>query len=457
MKKSLVALAALAATASFAQVTLDGYMDRGYASTSNTLSTKNAKNISSNAGTTTFGIKVNENLSSDLSMGVWISTDWNDIGGASQDNNALGSAPLANKATAVTTSTGRQAASTYALADTTAVSTVSASTALTNPVGASTMAITNLGAFANSQNFLRLTSKSMGELRLGTPNNFTLTNATAVAQPLLSTGIGSAYSSSFSIANGMGTGTTGGGGIVNLSAPVATAGAVSNAGQRAIRNPNTIQYQSPSINGFVVGYGQTLKNANASVSAGGSTRTSTSDTVGVTEYMLRYTNGPIDAMYTSIKYDTSGIAGLNFGNALGGDAGSGVATKNTQNLLGATYTVMPSLKLHAGFGNFSSDNDTIKGKSTQYGATYTVGQWDVMAQMAKVDDQTTTSFTNGVGTGVATQTNMDRKMTGLGVNYNLSKTTRAYVRYDNINYYSNGTAVEGTSQKRTALGMSISY
>ena len=57
MKKSLVALAALSATAAMAQVTLDGYMDRAYTNTSNTLSTKNAKTIGSQAGTTTFGIK----------------------------------------------------------------------------------------------------------------------------------------------------------------------------------------------------------------------------------------------------------------------------------------------------------------------------------------------------------------------------------------------------------------
>jgi len=433
MKKSLVALAALSATAAMAQVTLDGYMDRAYTNTSNTLSTKNAKTIGSQAGTTTFGIKVNENLSSDLSVGVWISTDWNDIGGATQDNNTYGALSQGVKPT-VTTDTST----------TTNYSTSQAAT-VTNPVGNATQGITNLGAFANSQNFLRLTSKSMGELRLGTPNNFTLTNATAVAAPLFSTGIGSAYSSNFSIANGYGTGTLGGGGVVASSKPDANPGAVSNAGARAIRNPNTIQYQSPSINGFVVGFGKTLKNANADVTVSAA-RTSTVDTVGVTEYSLRYTNGPIDAMYTSIKYDTAGIAALNWGTTALSNA------TNTQNLLGATYTVMPGLKLHAGMGSFTSSNDAWKGKSTQYGATYTVGQWDLMAQVAKVDDQTTTTVTNFNVTS-----NMDRKMTGIGVNYNLSKTTRAYLRFDDINYYSNGAAVAGSAQKRTAMGMSVSF
>jgi len=432
MKKSLVALAALSATAAMAQVTLDGYMDRAYTNISNTLSTKNAKVIGSQAGTTTFGIKVNENLSSDLSAGVWISTDWNDVGGATQDNNTYGALAQGSATTA-----------------TAAIASSLATTTVLNPVGASTQAITNLGAFANSQNFLRLTSKSMGELRLGTPNNFTLTNATAVASPLFSTGIGSAYSSNFSIANGYGTGTLGGGGIVASSKPAATAYAVSNAGARAIRNPNTIQYQSPNMNGFVVGYGKTLKNANSDVST---SIVSTVDTVGVTEYMLRYTNGPIDAMYTSIQYDTTGM-GTDGQNQTGYNWGTkATGHQNTQNLLAATYTVMPSLKLHAGVGKFSSSTSYWQGKSTQYGATYTVGQWDFMAQVAKVDDTSTTTSTNTNATS-----NMDRKMTGLGVNYNLSKTTRAYLRYDDINYYSNGTASAGTAQKRTAIGMSVAF
>jgi len=425
MKKSLVALAALSATAAMAQVTLDGYMDRAYTNISNTLSTKNAKVIGSQAGTTTFGIKVNENLSSDLSAGVWISTDWNDVGGATQDNNTYGALAQGSATTA-----------------TAAIASSLATTTVLNPVGASTQAITNLGAFANSQNFLRLTSKSMGELRLGTPNNFTLTNATAVSAPLFSTGIGSAYSSNFSIANGFGTGTLGGGGVITSNTPASTAGAVSNTGSRAIRNPNTIQYQSPNINGFVVGFGKTLKNANADVVAG-STRESTVDTIGVTEYMLRYTNGPIDAMYTSIKYDGTGIANLNWGTTAHNRT-------NTQSLLGATYTVMPGLKLHAGSGKFSSSDNVWEGKSTQYGATYTVGQWDFMAQVAKVDDTNTS-------TTVATTANMDRKLTGIGVNYNLSKTTRAYLRYDDINYNTSGAATAGSAQKRTALGMSVSF
>ena len=105
--------------------------------------------------------------------------------------------------------------------------------------------------------------------------------------------------------------------------------------------------------------------------------------------------------------------------------------------------MLPSLKLHAGYGTFSSSNDAYKGSSQQIGATYTMGAWDFMGQYAKVDDKSTT--------------NSDRKMVGLGVNYNLSKTARVYVRYDDINWATNKTEVAGSKQSRYALGVSKSF
>jgi predicted porin len=383
MKKTLVAIAALAVVGVQAQtsVVLDGYIDRGYAQTSNSLAAKNAKVIGSNAGTTTFGIKVREELSKDLTVGMSVNTDWADVAGMSQD-----SATFQNTTT-------------------------------------------QSGGFANSQSFADLTSKSMGTLRLGSPNNFTLTNATGVASPSFSTGIGSAYSSSYSIANGVGTGSTGSAGIANVSTSVTTANSVANAGQRAIRIANTIQYSSPVMNGASVHFGKSLKNNNNST-------LSTVDTVGVTEYALRYTNGPVDAMYTTVKYETPTLATLNT---------TALATTSTQNLLGASYAIMPTLKLHAGTGTFTSTSDTYKGTSNQMGVTFTSGSFTLMGQASSVDDKSTT--------------NMDRKMTGVGVDYALSKTARAYYRFDSINYNTNqATATaEGTTQKRTAIGFSKSF
>ena len=380
MKKSLIALAALAATASFAQssVTLDGYFDRGYLATNNTNDAKDTKTVGSLAGTTTVGIKVREDLGGGMSAGAWISTDWSDIGGASQTS------AVANAQTS---------------------------------------------GFANSQSFIDLTG-SFGTVRFGTPNNFTLTNATAVAAPAFSTGVGSTYSTQFSIANGLSTGQTGLGGTVQAVTNSATTGS---AGARAIRINNSIQYSTPVFSGFSAHLGYTPKNNNVVGGVG--------NTVGVQEVALRYTNGPVDAMLSSIKY-TVGNNGTSQTQIASGALTQATlaAQDNTQNLLGVTYAVLPNLKLHGGYGTFSSTADTYKGSSTQIGATYTMGAWDLMGQYAKLDDKSTT--------------NSDRKMIGLGVNYNLSKTARIYARYDNINWADNKAEVAGSKQNRFGLGVS---
>jgi len=393
MKKTLVALAALAAVGAYAQTTvvIDGYIDRGYLATNNNDNTKDLTTVASNAGTTTIGFKIRENLGGGLSVGGSVNTDWADLGGATQAN------------------------------------------AVANAQGS---------GFANSQSFLDVTGK-FGVIRLGSPNNFTLTNAISVATPAFSTGIGSAYSSAFSIANGINTGTAGFGGTANLAGTSATAAAT---GARAIRIANTVQYSSPSFNGLTAHVGVTPQNNNMA------STTSAGNTVGVTEYALRYTAGPVDAMFTTVKYEvgSNGTTQTKLTASTGTAAAATLATntlaanlKSTQNLLGATYTVMPTLKVHGGVGTFTSSDDANKGSSRSLGATYTMGAWDFLGHVASVDD---TSTTDG-----------DRKMTGLGLNYNFSKTARAYVRYDNIKYAHNQNAFAGNELSRTAVGVSKSF
>jgi predicted porin len=375
----------------FAQtsVVIDGFIDRGYVATNSTNDASDSKLIGSNSGTTTVGIKVREDLGAGLSAGLSINTDWAELGGATAAN-----------AVANAQSTG----------------------------------------FANSQSFLDITSKDMGTLRLGAPNNFTLTNAISVSAPAFSTGVGSQYSSAYAIAAGAGTGTSGRGGTVDFSGTnTATA---SNSGARAIRIANTIQYSSPSFNGVSIHAGYTQANNNVTTISGAG------NTPGVTETALRYTNGPVDAMYTTIKYTvgsngisqttcvmTTGVCVLT--------SDTNAAQTSTQNLLGVAYTVMPNLKVNFGSGTYSSSTATYQGSSKNYGATYTMGQIDLMLLTSATNDTSTANF--------------DKKMTGYGLNYNLSKQTRAYVRMDNLNYGSNATAVAGSAVKRTAFGVSKSF
>ena len=389
MKKTLVALAAVSAVSTFAQVTIDGYMDRGYLSLSNSESVRNYKTVGSNAGTTTLGFKYYEDIGGGMTVGGQVNTDWADIGGATQN---LG------------------------------------------------VALAQNSGFANSQSFVKISSATAGTLQMGTPNNFTLTNATAIASPAFSTGIGSTYSSAFSIANGLGTGAAGYGGLVTTGASTGNKSS-NNAGARAIRIANSYQYISPAISGLTFSYGLTPQNNNRTADSG------FKNTVGVTEYMLRYTNGPIDAAYTSIKYDV-GSNGTNVTSLA--DAGGSALTQTTlasqdvtQNLLGVQYQVLPSLKLNVGAGSFTSSAGAFQGSSASYGGTYTMGMVDVLAIMARVND--------------TTAGNNDRNMTGLGVNYNLSKTSRVYYRYDSINFSSAKDQIAGSVQKRTAIGVSKSF
>jgi predicted porin len=206
-------------------------------------------------------------------------------------------------------------------------------------------------------------------------------------------------------------------GIVSPADVAATKGGV-----RGIRQANTIKYASPDFNGFKFAYG-----------AAGKNNTGTGDTAGFTDMSLRYTNGPLDVMYASLKIDTNTT---DTANTQVGTGVTSVGKSYTHSLLGATYT-LGAVKIHAGTGGTKSDEATVKTKGTVYGVSYTMGQWDLLANMAKAND-------------------FDRKMTGLGVNYNFSKTVRAYARYESLNF-NTATASAGSEQKKTAVGMSVTF
>jgi len=377
MKKSLIALAALAVvSAASAQSTLviDGYLDRGYVATNNKDNTKDAKGVASNAGTTTVGIKGSEDLGGGLKAGFSINTDWAEAAGQTQG----GTAPTPAQS-----------------------------------------------GFANSQSFLELSSAQLGSLRLGNPNNEVLGAVTSVASPAFSTGVGSAYSSTFSIHNGYGSGKTGANNQIHSAAISDT----SNAGVRGIRQSNTIKYISPNFSGFSAVYGFSSKNDNA----GG-----TVNTVGVQDMSLSYANGPVQVVYASIK-STVGANTLP-----ANDSGLTAGASNTNSILGASYQVLPNVKLHAGLGKSTSSLAAYNSTSTQFGVTYDLSPViAVMAQVASVNDKSTT--------------NIDRKLVGLGVDYKFSKTTRAYVRYDSVNLNSSRTTAAANEQTRTAIGVSKAF
>ncbi len=383
MKKTLVALAALAATSAFAQssVTISGYLDRAYTKTNNTNNLVDAKGISSSAGTTGFLFVATEDLGGGLKVGASAATDWAEAGGLTQDAAAYSNTPTAN------------------------------------------------GSFGNAQSFLFVEDAKLGTLRLGNVNNEVLTATTGVGAPF-STGVGSVYSGNFSVHNGYGSGTSG-----RNNQIINAAGSATNVGVRGIRQVNTVKYISPKFMDVTVSLGQALSNDNGASAA--------NTTVGVTDASIRYQAGPVDVMYATLKYKVGSDTTANGGKS-DGTAGLTANSTNTHTVLAASYVVMPGLKLAVAQGGSKASTASIANSTfTQYGVVYTMGQIDIMAQMAKVNDKNAADF--------------DRKMTGLGVNYNLSKTARAYLRYDSLNYDTQHTASSGSATKRTAIGVSKSF
>ncbi len=416
MKKSLIALAALAvvsaASAQTSGLTISGYIDRGYVNADNTNTQASSKLIGSNAGTTAIFFKGTEDLGGGNTAGFSVENDF---------------APL----------DGNTQASSYSAAQ-------------------------NAG-FANGESFASLANVNLGTLKLGAPNSFMLGVATGIAAPSLSTGVGSAYSSSFSIFNGIGTGSTGNGGVAvkatngtgvtsaanttaaGIGAPQYTVGQVlGTAGAREIRINNTIQYVSPMFSGFSAGFSYTPQNNNVPTA----NNSGTGNTVGVNEYVLNYANGPVKVAFDSVKYTvgsngTGQTTGVTTNTVAAASVTLAGGLTSTHNLLAASYAVLPELTVNVGFGSFSSSDNLSKGNSTQAGATYVIGAVDLLAVYAKVND--------------SSASNIDRKMFGLGANYNFSKTARAYVRYDSINYASNQAAYVGSELKRTAVGFSKAF
>jgi predicted porin len=390
MKKTLVALAALASVSAFAQssVTITGFVDRGLLITNNTAnSTSSAKSIASNSGTTRLEFAGTEDLGGGLKAGFFVETDWNTLGG--------------------TTTTANNANS------------------------------PQTGSFANSESYFKVET-SAGTLKLGAPNNDTFVTAMAV-QPAFSTGVGSLYSSNFSIHNGAGTGNTAGtGGQLTWVADSAKG-----AGARSIRQDHTIKFNTVSYNGLVAGIAIAPKNSYTKADG----TAATAGNAGATDLSLRYTQGALDLAYSHMAYkvgsDLVAAATAPTTNPYT-DVQTNLAGQTlTNQIFGGSYT-LGAAKLFAGTGSSkSTDGLAVNSSSRNVGIQYNMGQIDLMAQYAKVDDKRSADF--------------DRTLTGLGANYNFSKQTYAYFRYDSINYDKNHAASAGSEQKRTAVGFAYKF
>ncbi len=378
MKKTLVALAVLAATSAFAQssVSITGLADVGYRSLDGVESANGSRNdtngiFQNGSATSTINIAVMEDLGGGLKANFRYELNADFVGGTGVAGvSQLGSAVVAGSTGGV------------------------------------------------HQSYAGI-SGGFGEIRAGRVNTSTL-SAWGVAS-VFGTALGSGYGSAGQYARYGATATT-----VNFTAPT--------------RFNNSIAYISPTFSGLTaqINYAPKVD----SVIASGDQATNSTNRQGVVDYGVAYSNGPLNARFSSQKI-TEGAAyvdgNTNYGPAI--DA----SQSHTLNTFAANYK-LGGATVYGGMWTEKSTNATatdIAGRI--FGVKYTMGAIDLLGSMAQTNDKSAA--------------NVDRKINGLGVDYNLSKRTAVYARYEsrdaNTNNSADTTAAGVT--KTTAFGMRHSF
>ncbi len=402
MKKSLVALAALAATSAFAQFSIDGLMDVGYG-TVNYKDTTASGVINNGANTSQINFRGPENLGGGLTATFRVETDWNTVSNK-------GNTGFVN-----------------------ATNTTASTTAIAAPV---TLANANSGGgtFGNGEIRVGLEG-NFGQLHLGAPNNETLT-ANLTGQPF-----GTAIGSGFRGVSRSDAGTM---------------------GASAVRFDNSFKYITPSVSGFKGSLVFVQKNSSPFSGTAATSSTISQaydftttfgayDYAGVQELGLHYNVGPLNAVFTNQVTDAINIAGL---------TGAAGETKRTLNTLGVNYTMgaFTGYLLNQSYSAKNSSN--VIASDTDYTAVsvkYVAGPHSVMASSGvyKLNDAASSS---------AAYIGKKSSMTSLGYTYELSKMSNIYARYETINDEANAITKVATmdvtttgKRSRTAIGVKVGF
>jgi len=265
-------------------------------------------------------------------------------------------------------------------------------------------------------------SGGFGALKLGAPNSAML-ETNGKIQPY-GTAMGGGYQSVG--INRLGAGTT------TLGVNQFVGGGSANG--RVVRNEKTIRYDTPVFSGFSASLAYAAKNDKSA--------TATSNSNGYTDIGLNYSNGPLNLAYAQTKVEAGA-------NAAAGNIAITVAnpavTTQTQALVanssvkyqmfGGNYTI-GAATLYAGFTTGKGTGVTLDTKSYNAAVKYALNaNLDLSANYVKVDNKLSA---------------VDQKLTGLGLDYKLSKRTAAYVRYED---YKTDTSATNSGVKNTAVGL----
>ena len=214
-----------------------------------------------------------------------------------------------------------------------------------------------------------------------------------------------------------------------------------NAAGTAVREDQSFRYNTPTIAGFTGTFLKSNKqtkavDSTAVTQSSYSTALGAYDKLGVQEAGVTYANGPLAANFNSAKFDSNGVA-------------TGT-TDQKVNTLAAAYTLGAAKLMFLNQTNKKSDG-SINTSYTSMAATYTMGQTVLMANMG------------GLKAKAGTYNGKKSNIVGLGADYNLSKTTALYARYESIkdeaHVITAAPTIDGTDTKRTrtAAGIRVSF
>ncbi len=322
MKKSLVALAALAATSAFAQssVTLSGNLDFAAANITGSQTIAKGTTVSTGAGTSSTSVIALTAVEKTKDFTITV-------------RYGLDPRSLSNDGMAVTNNTAQSGSAT-------------------------TNALANTATGLNRDELFVGISGGFGNLRLGSPNSIGL-NSFQVASPL-GTGVGSGY--------------TGGGQASTMT------GSWSN-----IRYSRSVRYDSPSFNGFTASVLYAPGNDQAAVAASSGTAGTTGGNAALvvpnaraaTEFGLRYAAGPLTVSFANV----STAAQTNPGGWYAAGASVAGAAKTSVNMLNASFA-MGATTLYAGWNkgdNLTAGATTTPTKGYRLAAKHTMGAIDLAA------------------------------------------------------------------------------
>jgi len=397
MKKSLIALATLAATASFAQssVTISGLFDVGYG-----MVNAPANGAGVQAGDIN---RVAQNGSATTSINI---AGTEDLGGGMRANFRYEINPDLVNGAGFTGGAGATA-------------------------GSGAVQYGNGGVH---QSFLGLQG-GFGQINLGRVNTGTL--AAWGTGSVFGTALGSGF---------------GGSGIFARSVPSSGSTYFNTA---PTRFNNSVAYVSPNINGFtarlqyapgVNKVGNGAENACDGTAATNPTCATTTNTAPggnrgeATDLSLAYNKGPLNAAVAqqTVKIGSGDV------NVLVAPNHQSTANSNYKiTILAANYQIGAARVFASTWTE--KMGTTFDAQSYSLGANYVMGPYTFAVSMANNDDKTAT--------------NADRKIMGLGADYALSKRTAVYARYENRDANKNSsadTAAAGVT-KTTHVGIRHSF